>query len=569
MSATSEASVSDIDDLNSSIFYTKFPWWFRLIEGEPDPRMPPMLKRFNIINNRFSGILMGLRDDDTHKILEYGQDAIRRPVPRLPKPLANIFYNWGYFGWRGDFVQLHTPRLVRDYYTLPADSIHLEAGWEWPRAAVGNNSPFMLAGDKHKKIRHFLTRELTQKSVEQYREVTIDVMDRLIDEMPLNTPVSLADFFQSFTQEMILRATFGFTDEDQQEIDELKAFLNSCMHDTIYGFWNLIKILTVMYARPWRLGEGHDDIPRWMYPRGARIKAIADKLVYEKIEELKQRPNNSFAARLVSLQKKDPFWSDKVLRDILVTQVIAGHETSVSGYAWAVHYLLSNKDARKQLEKEAILGKTDRYAQAANNEALRLKSPMFGLLSVTRKDVEVGPYFLREGTVVFVPSSVIHHDPAAYPDPDSFKPERFLDKAPDRFAYIPFGLSRHRCPGINFYMIEANIMLHRMFGRLDMDLCESRTPETTKLGGAFFNRPRSGVNIIVKERKKASEVPCFKAQTLQEHERQATMRAPLDENFFQDGSPVAAEPVSPTGAPVAVEICPYAASTNNLKSGNE
>ncbi len=257
--------------------------------------------------------LFGMRDDTGHKLREVGE-IIRFPI-RFRRPLTwipnAIIENWTF-----EWVQITSPRVLRELYTRVGDDVDHEATKGWVRPMMGANAPFVIDGPAHVKIRQALVSELTETKVEQYRELSVEVLDRMIDEILLDTPMTLHHFFAAFAQEVILRATFGL--EDQDEIDELRFWLN---RGTQYAFANRLRLLTGLFLwpalRPFR--DGGDSIPAVPFRTANRIRRHADRMLHRKIDELRARPNDSIASRLIARSSQDPFWTDKILRDTLAT----------------------------------------------------------------------------------------------------------------------------------------------------------------------------------------------------------------------------------------------------------
>jgi len=70
--------------------------------------------------------------------------------------------------------------------------------------------------------------------------------------------------------------------------------------------------------------------------------------------------------------------------------------------------------------------------------------------ATTEDDVYEG-YFIPKGAIVATNVWAVLHDPATYPDPDSFKPERFINPdgsvRDDPVLAIAFGSGKRICPG--------------------------------------------------------------------------------------------------------------------------
>jgi cytochrome P450 len=464
--------------------------------GQP-PSLPPVNgKAFN----EFIALAVGLTDDFGFRTRGHG-DMIRVLGPQV-RPLQypfELFVN----GWNGESVLVTSPTVAREVYTLPTDVADFEVPKRWLRLVMGSNSPFVLGGRDHVAVRQAIVPELTVAKVERYRELSVEVLDGMIDKLRLNAPVSLRDFYAAFAQEMILRFTFGL--EAGAELDRCRHWLNTAInHSTrqpaLLGF---LAGSAVSLRKP-----GHDEVPRFLL-RARRIRRQTDMMIQEKLDELRLRPRDCLASRLLERQQADPkFWTEKVLRDVIATLLFAGHDTSVSAYQWATEYLLHNAHPRDRLVAEACEGRSDAYAQAVTMEAVRLKPPVWGMQAYIKKDVAIAGNLVRAGTWVFMLASAVHQDETVYPEPRSFRPERFLDTTPDRYGMLAFSNGRHRCPGVTFFNTEANIVLHRMFGRLEMEPCLAHLDRTFMAFG-FFNRPKNGTRVVVRSRRSATEVPVY------------------------------------------------------------
>jgi cytochrome P450 family 135 len=75
------------------------------------------------------------------------------------------------------------------------------------------------------------------------------------------------------------------------------------------------------------------------------------------------------------------------------------------------------------------------------------------------EDVTLGRYALPAGTMVAPCIYLTHRRPDVYPEPERFKPERFVGVQPDTYAWLPFGGSIRRCIGASFAMFEMKVVI--------------------------------------------------------------------------------------------------------------
>jgi cytochrome P450 len=151
--------------------------------------------------------------------------------------------------------------------------------------------------------------------------------------------------------------------------------------------------------------------------------------------------------------------SDDELRDELVTLLTAGHETTATALAWTFERLLRHRFVRERLEDELEAGGTA-YLDAVVREALRVRPVIPSVGRVLTEPFAVGGHLLPAGASV-VPSVVLTHGrDDAFPQPERFRPERFLgDDAPSTYEWIPFGGGARRCLGASFALTEMRVVL--------------------------------------------------------------------------------------------------------------
>lgn len=166
----------------------------------------------------------------------------------------------------------------------------------------------------------------------------------------------------------------------------------------------------------------------------------------------------------------DPRFDADMVTGMFISMMFAGHHTTSGTAAWTLIELLRHPD-----EMAKVIAELDElYADGAEvsyqalramphlegaiKEALRLHPPLILLLRVANVDLDVGGYRIEAGKMVGASPSVSNRIGDAFPDPEAFRPGRYLDDpgadAANPWNWIPFGAGRHRCVGAQFAMMQ-------------------------------------------------------------------------------------------------------------------
>lgn len=210
--------------------------------------------------------------------------------------------------------------------------------------------------------------------------------------------------------------------------------------------------------------------------RFVRIQKMRDEYMQNLIDDIRIRlkktsssfeaasmRNKSLIETLLSLQESEPeFYSDDVLKSIIVIMFVAGVETTAVSLEWAMSLLLNNPDVLQKVRAEIdcnvgngrMLNDLDLvnlpYLRCVVNETLRLYPPAPLLLPhFSSEDCILGGYHIPRGTALMVNTWAMHRDSEAWEEPNKFKPERFetIHSEREGFKHIPFGMGRRACPG--------------------------------------------------------------------------------------------------------------------------
>jgi cytochrome P450 len=162
--------------------------------------------------------------------------------------------------------------------------------------------------------------------------------------------------------------------------------------------------------------------------------------------------------------------SDAELRDELVTLLVAGHETTATGLAWAVELLLRNRRVLERARAAATEG-DDAYLDALVKETLRIRPVISGIGRVVREEPHtIGAYVIPPGIELNPSIAGVHRRADRYPEPGAFRPERFLGPgAPDTYSWLPFGGGTRRCLGASFATFEMRVVIRRVLERTALE----------------------------------------------------------------------------------------------------
>ncbi len=388
----------------------------------------------------------------------------------------------------GTGVYVADPEAIRALHT--GDQSDLRAGEaNAPLGAVlGDRSVLVLDGREHLRQRRLLLPPFQGSAVIAFRAVIQDVAEREVLSWRAGERFAMRDRMRALTFEVIARAVFGVT--ERERIERLRRALVAVL-DSQFVF-----LLPPSLQR---------DLGRFS-PGGVvqrRLRA-ADALLYEEIARRRAAPDLDERTDVLSLllrardEDGEPL-TDRELRDELMTMLVAGHETTATGLAFAFDLLLHHPATLARLRDELAGGGdggTDRsYLDAIVTETLRLRPIIDANQRRLTQPRVVAGWELPAGVSVYPAIALVHRREDLYPQAAQFRPERFLDGRAESYAWLPFGGGIRRCIGAALAQAEMAEVIRVVAQRVELRAVHP-DPEPVVMRGVTLV-PRHGTPVEV------------------------------------------------------------------------
>ena len=383
-------------------------------------------------------------------------------------------------GFKSPLVMISTPEAIRALYaershTLPPGRTATL------RPLVGARSLLLLEGAEHLSRRRVMLPPFHGDRMRAYEPVVLEATERELDGWPTQRPFAVHPSMQAITLEVILRAVFGVDDEARR--DRLRVMLRDLLSATASTGLQV----SVMMGR-------RDAM--------AQLQAMAAAIDERLLEEIAARRGAPGDADICSLLVRARFedgseMDDREIRDQLMTLLIAGHETTATGLAWSLDLLTRHPEALALARADADAG-DDTYLRAVVAESLRLRPviPLAGRRLAT--DLCADGLAIPAGSDVTPSIWLAHTRAESYPEPYSFRPERFLDRPPSTYAWIPYGGGVRRCLGAAFAEMEMRIVLAAILRRFELRPAGRRAERVARRNVTFS--PRTGTRVVATAR---------------------------------------------------------------------
>jgi cytochrome P450 len=341
-------------------------------------------------------------------------------------------------------------------------------------------------GEAHDRLRKIMSQALHKRMLRGYVEAIWRRTDQVTSTWPENGTVDMLVEMRKAALLIFMDTLFGI--DFSQEIGLLWSAITRSIEFISPGLWIF-----------W------PEMPRPGYTASI---AHMNEFLYRIIRQ--RRESQEFHDDLLSTLVQSPGMNDELIRDQLLTMLIAGHDTSTAMLAWALYLLGAHPDVLQKAAAEVhqVLGDELPLVEHASqleflnqviNETARMYPPIHIGNRIAAVDMEFQGQPIPAGTRLMYSIYLTHRDLRYWPEPDSFKPERFasggLSFPP--YSYVPFGGGPRNCIGMAFARLEVNLVLARLLQGFEFVLLNQKIKP--HMGATL--EPRPGVFMQVHRRK--------------------------------------------------------------------
>jgi cytochrome P450 len=369
----------------------------------------------------------------------------------------------------GRFVMLSDPETVREIFRGDPDILHSGEANEILTASVGRTSVLVLDGTPHARQRRVLVPPLKGERMRAFFDAMRLETIETVRAWSIGEPFAALPAMRRITLRVILRTGLGLApgpllDDFERKVEVLLANGRQ-RHALVY-----MKLVPIH-----RLSRS-----RWV-PFFRQLNALNDSLfgliAARRRGEKPPVHENVLDDLLAATHEDGTPIGDQEVRDAIFTILIAGHDTTALALAWALIEIVPRPEVLANLtdELKRVTGGVPPEAEhlpslecldGAIRESLRLRPVVPFVVRLTKRPFAAGGREYPPGVVLCPCSYLVHRRESLYPEPDRFRPERFLERKFAAHEWFPFGGGNRVCLGMPFALYEMKVLLATLLSQV-------------------------------------------------------------------------------------------------------
>jgi cytochrome P450 len=359
--------------------------------------------------------------------------------------------------------------LIRQIHSIEPDKFGLFAlGTVGP--ILGRGSLFSMKGTEHRRERRMLSPMFQGEKLKSFGEEMCETARCGAEPHLADGTIAIQQFMFEISFRLIVRNIFGGdSGEETEQLVRLSQRMICGIHPLL--FFSAKTHVKFLGLSPWdRFLKARHNLVTLLKRLIAARRRSADS-------------HDDILARLCAARYEDgKSAGDDEICDELISFLFAGHETTALSLTWAMYHIHRHPDILDRLLEE-IDSTTDGdtaalaglpWLKCCINETLRLNPLVTETLRLVNEPVSLGEHVVPAGYGIAPATVLAHYNPQVWPEPDAFRPERFLDRDYSPFVYMPFGGGHRRCIGAAFAIQEMTMVLGTLLRHFRFELVSDR-----------------------------------------------------------------------------------------------
>jgi cytochrome P450 len=394
---------------------------------------------------------------------------------------------------KGDSFSLFAfgPDFNRQVLANP-DAFYLSSGFPGPKKSAQRHfgaGLFGLNGARHQEQRRLLMPPFRKEAVDSYHEFFVSLTRQFLADWQPGQTRDIAHEMKEYALAITSKLLFGLDDlTTARAIEPVFDEWMELNHETFFSAILPIDARAGRYERLLEVAENLEAHLKELVREGSALKTDRQDVLSILLE----------AQAAGSLQPIEVVGHMHTLFN-------AAYHTTTAALTWTLFLLAQHPAVMLDLLDEftgALAGEAPTPSQLAGltlldrviKESLRVLPPVVYAPRMSMKPVALGPFNLPQGTLVVTSHYVTHHMPELFPEPECFRPDRWLQAAPSPYAYLPFGAGPRMCLGAPFATLMLKVALPMILQRFRL----------TVVPGARIDRrstltlgPRFGIPMLI------------------------------------------------------------------------